>query len=177
MHGDAIPAVAAIISIIIAPAAALSWRVMRKRALRRNAANACGVCGTPWTDIGVAAHEHQVHGVRICAPCAHRLRRRTVVEFAALALTTAITAGITAVAFPKYLPWTPWWAMVWLASPPVLMAAATSWTIHRMKMLNRQNSSHSGDGPAELGETKWHEAPRHQREVTDRDRKLLAQAT
>ena len=90
MHWDVIPAVASTISLALAPIAAFAWRVAHKRALKRNAGGCCGACGLAWTEIGVAAHEYQVHGVHVCAPCAHRLRRRTIAEFAGLAAATAL---------------------------------------------------------------------------------------
>jgi hypothetical protein len=89
------------------------------------------------TEIGVAPVEYRVHGVEVCAPCAHRLRRRTIAEFVGLATATALASAAAYLGFVKFYQWTPWWGLVWLLSPPIALAAATSVTIRRMKERNR----------------------------------------
>ena len=73
VHWDVIPAVATTIGVLLSPVAALAWRTVHKRAVRRNDTGCCSACGLAWSEIGIAVHEYHVHGVRVCAPCAHRL--------------------------------------------------------------------------------------------------------
>lgn len=144
-HLDAIPAVASAIALIIAPIAGVVWRRIRRRASRRNAAGCCAHCGLAWSDIGVAVQQFFVDGARACAPCARRLRRRTIVEYATLAATTAFVSGLTYSAVVKSWRWTPWWGLVWLVSTPILLAVATSLTVRRMKANNRNSMAGPGD--------------------------------
>ena len=132
-----IDAVATVVAVGLAPVAAILWRRMRRRAMQRNQDGRCGSCGLGWTEIGVAPVEYRVHGVEVCAPCAHRLRRRTIAEFVGLATATALASAAAYLGFVKYYQWTPWWGLVWLVSPPIALAAATSLTIRRMKERNR----------------------------------------
>jgi hypothetical protein len=132
-----INAVATVVALGLAPVAALLWRRTRRRAMQRNQDGRCGSCGLAWTEIGVAPVEYRVHGVEVCAPCAHRLRRRTIAEFAGLATATALASAAAYLGFVKFYQWTPWWGLVWVVSPPIVLAAATSLTIRRMKERNR----------------------------------------
>lgn len=132
-----IDAVATVVAVGLTPVAAMIWRRMRRRALERNEDGRCASCGLTWTEIGVAPVEYRVHGAEICAPCAHRLRRRTIAEFAGLATATALASAAAYLGFVKYYQWTPWWGLVWLVSPPIVLATATSLTIRRMKERNR----------------------------------------
>src|SRR4051812_18266472 len=99
---DMINSVASAAAVAIAPIAALVWRRSRARALARNAAGECAVCGTPWHDIGVAPTEYTLHGTTICASCAHRYRGRTVFQLMVLATATVCAAVIALPQLPTY---------------------------------------------------------------------------
>lgn len=148
MHWDMINAVATVAVAAMTPAAALVWRMVRRRSKQRNVEGRCASCGLAWSEIAIAPVEFQVHGAHVCAPCAHRLRRRTVVAFVGLSLGTALASAaalphVLTYARPPY-DW-PWWALVWTALPPFGLAAATTAVFHRMK---RDNQSRLGGGPA-----------------------------
>ncbi len=134
---DVIPAVASSFALLIAPAARLVWQRLRRRARRRNDAEQCAHCGLPWSEIGLAVNEFFVDGARTCAPCAQRLRRRIVIEASALVLTTSLVSGVTYSALLRYWRGTPWWGLVWLAAPPILLASATALALRAMKRRNR----------------------------------------
>src|SRR3954464_15192959 len=132
----AIDAVAAIGVLLATPVAAFTWRRIRNRALGRNAEERCGSCGLPWTEIGVAPIEYQVHGFRVCASCASKLKKRTIAEVVALVVGTGLASGAAYGAYLRFGHWTPWWGLVWMASPPFLLSAATTAVIRRMKSDN-----------------------------------------
>lgn len=136
---DVIPAVGSLFSLLLAPVARIVWRSARRRSLRRNEDGQCASCGLAWSDIGIAIHEYLIDGARVCAPCARRLRRRTIVVYATLVTGTALVSGITYSALINHWRWTPWWALVWLASPPLLLASATALAVRRMKLRNRDS--------------------------------------
>lgn len=168
MPWGAIDAVAAVGVSLAAPVAAVVRRRIRNRALRRNADERCGSCGLHWTEIGVAPTEYRLHGFRICAPCASKVRRRTVAEVSALVVATGFASGAAYVACLSFAQWTPWWGIVWLASPPVLLAAATTAAIRRMKSDNEKTLL--GSGPGSHGFPADHaplSASRNERDVMD----------
>jgi hypothetical protein len=134
---DGIDAVATNIAVGLSPIANIVWRRLRQRAIRRNAEGRCAACNLKWGEIGVAPVEFQFQGSRICAPCAHRLRRRTVVEFAGLAVATAFASGAAYIGIMTGFRWTPWWGLVWLATPPIALAVATSLVVRQMRAQNR----------------------------------------
>jgi hypothetical protein len=147
----AIDAVATVFGVILAPGAALVWRRVRRRAVDRNVAGRCANCGLAWSEIGVTPHEYHVHGTQVCAPCAHHLRRRTVVEFVGLSAATAFASAVAYSAFVKYLPGTPWWGLAWLGSPPIALALATSLVVRRMKLRNRERIGGDRGGESLFG--------------------------
>ena len=146
----AIPAVAAAIALAVAPLARFAWRRIRRRATQRNVAGCCAQCGLPWSEIGVAVREYVVDGARVCAPCAQRLRYRTIVEYGALVATTALVSGVSFSELMKYWRWTPWWGIAWVASTPVLLAAATALAVRRMKQRNQSVIGGDSNAPPSL---------------------------
>jgi hypothetical protein len=148
---SAIDAVATALGVILAPGAALVWRRVRRRAVDRNVAGRCANCGLAWSEIGVTPHEYHVHGAQVCAPCAHRLRRRTLVEFAGLSVATAFASAVAYSGIVKYQPWTPWWGVAWFVSPPIALALATSLVVRRMKLRNRERTGGDRGSESLLG--------------------------
>jgi hypothetical protein len=169
---DGIDAVATTIAVALSPIANIAWRRLRQRAIRRNAEGRCAACNLEWGEIGVAPVEFQVQGARICAPCAHRLRRRTVVEFAGLAVATAFASGAAYIGIVTGFRWTPWWGLVWLATPPIALAVATSLVVRQMRAQNRARPFGPGTSSASAlyeGDPTAEPNTRRDRESVDRD--------
>lgn len=53
------------------------------------------------------------------------------------ATTTSLVSGITYSALLRYWRGLPWWGLVWLAAPPILLASATALALQAMKRRNR----------------------------------------
>jgi hypothetical protein len=139
MPWDMINAVAMVAAAAMTPAAALMWRFVHRRSKRRNDQGRCAACGLPWSEIGIAPVEYQVHGTHVCAPCAHHIRRRTMIAFGALSLATALASAAALPHLPMYArpPYNwPWWALALTALPPFALAAATTMAFRRMKRDN-----------------------------------------
>ncbi|HEY4216453.1 MAG TPA: hypothetical protein VGM67_04915 [Gemmatimonadaceae bacterium] len=182
MHWDMINAVATAAVTAMTPAVAVAWRFARRRSERRNNQGECASCGLAWSEIGIAPVEYQVHGAHVCAPCAHRLRRRTAIAFGSLSLATALASAaalphLVAYARPPY-NW-PLWALAWTALPPFALAAATTLAFRRMKRDNHIGPPGSPDRSTSLlGEGSLPDVPRPRRaRVDDSQDKFLPHAT